>query len=256
MRLISYNVNGLRAAFSKPGFADWLASSRADVLALQETKARPEQLPGALASPDGYGAFFSCPTAKKGYSGVAVYARERPLATTFELPWPEWAQEGRLIHLELKDFHFLNVYFPNGQRDSGRLDFKLGYYEAFLEFAQGLRASKPVVVCGDFNTAHREIDLARPDLYGDTSGFLPQERGFLSGLIGKGYLDTYRTLNGDLEGQYTWWSYRAGDRRRNNGWRIDYFFVSSELAGALSKAWIEPQVGFSDHCPIGLELDL
>jgi exodeoxyribonuclease-3 len=256
MKLISYNVNGLRAASKKAGFFDWFRSSEAEVVAFQETKARPEQLEDKVRSPEGYVSYHSSPTIKKGYSGVAVHTKESPLNVSLELPWPEWAQEGRLIHLELRAFHFLNIYFPNGQMTDERLDFKLRYYEAFLEFALKLRATKPVVVCGDFNTAHREIDLARPDLYGETSGFLPQERAFLSKMIGLGFLDTFRTLNGDLEGQYSWWSYRTGAKRKNDGWRIDYFFASSELAPKLVRAWIEPEIGFSDHCPIGLELDL
>ncbi|MDR2368422.1 MAG: exodeoxyribonuclease III [Deltaproteobacteria bacterium] len=256
MRLISFNVNGLRAASAKPGFFDWFHATGADVIALQEIKARREQLTGTLITPGEYReSFFSSPTVKKGYSGVAVYSKVKPIKVSPELPWEEWAQEGRLLHLELPGFHFLNVYFPNGQRDGERLDYKLGYYGAFFEYAEKLRASKPVVVCGDFNTAHREIDLAQPELYEDTSGFLPQERAFLSKMIKNGYVDTFRFLNGDLKDQYTWWSYRSGDKRKNNGWRIDYFFASPELAPKLAKAWIEPKIAFSDHCPIGLELD-
>jgi exodeoxyribonuclease-3 len=256
MKLISFNVNGLRAASGKPGFFEWLLSSRADVVALQETKARVEQLSPGLLNLGNYHASFSSAMAKKGYSGVAVYSKEKPLKVNQELPWPEWSQEGRLLHLELERFHFLNVYFPNGQRDSERLDFKLGYYEAFLEHAEKLRATKPIVACGDFNTAHREIDLAQPELYGETSGFLPQERAFITKMIKNGYLDTFRALNGDIKDQYSWWSYRMGAKRQNLGWRIDYFFATSELAPNLAKAWIEPQVNFSDHCPIGLELNL
>ncbi|MDR0622602.1 MAG: exodeoxyribonuclease III [Deltaproteobacteria bacterium] len=256
MKLISFNVNGLRAASGKPGFFEWFLASGADLVALQETKARPEQLGEEILSPGPYRSYFSSPTVKKGYSGVAIFAKEKPLGVTAELPGDKWAQEGRLLHAELKDFHFLNVYFPNGQKDDERLDFKMGYYEAFFEFAQKLRASKPVVVCGDFNVAHREIDLAQPEYYSETSGFLPQEREFVTKLIANGYVDTFRHLNGDLTEQYTWWSYRGGDKRKNNGWRIDYFFATSELAPKLAKAWIEPKIRFSDHCPIGLELNL
>jgi exodeoxyribonuclease-3 len=249
MKLISFNVNGLRAASAKPGFFDWFFSSGADVIAIQETKAKPDQLTPEILNPRSYQAYFSWPTVKKGYSGVAVYTKEKPIKVTSELPCPEWAQEGRLLHLELKAFHLLNIYFPNGQRDDERLDFKMGYYEAFLEFADKLRTTKPVIVCGDFNTAHREIDLTQPELFGETSGFLPHERAFLSKMIKKGYLDTFRTLNGDKEGQYTWWSYRSGDKRHNNGWRIDYFFATSELASKLSKAWIEPISAFPTTAP-------
>jgi exodeoxyribonuclease-3 len=254
MRLYSWNVNGLRAAYSKPVFKPWLADGQADVVCLQETKARPEQLSEEMLNPPGYHGFFSSPTLRKGYSGVAVYSRARPLAVSMELPEERFASEGRLLSLEYERFHLLNVYFPNGQRDDERLDFKMGYYDAFLAHAQSLRRKKPVVVCGDFNTAHREIDLARPDLFEDVSGFLKMERDFLTLMIREGYIDTFRRLNGEEAGRYTWWSYRTGDRVRNEGWRIDYFFVSAELERNLARAWIEDQVPGSDHCPIGLEL--
>ncbi|MDR2387242.1 MAG: exodeoxyribonuclease III [Deltaproteobacteria bacterium] len=255
MKLISFNVNGLRAASAKPGFFDWFLGSQADLIALQETKARVEQLPENLINPGGYQSYFSSAKVKKGYSGVAVYLKNPPIQVTSELPWAEWAQEGRLLKVELPQFHFLNIYFPNGQKDAERLDFKMGYYDAFFEYAQSLRKSKPVVVCGDFNTAHREIDLAQPELYEDTSGFLPQERAFLTKMINNGYLDTFRTVNGDIKDQYSWWSYRLGAKRRNLGWRIDYFFASDELKANVTGAWIEPKINFSDHCPIGLALD-
>ncbi|MDR0354717.1 MAG: exodeoxyribonuclease III [Deltaproteobacteria bacterium] len=256
MKLLSYNVNGLRAASAKDGFWTWFHSSRADVIAIQETKAREEQLAGELTTPGKYFSYFSSAAVKKGYSGVAVYTKSEPLRVTRELPDEELAQEGRLLHLEFNDFHFLNVYFPNGQSNSDRLDFKLRYFEAFRDYARMLRRDKPVVTCGDFNIAHREIDLAQPELYEDISGFLPEERRIVTNLVKEGFLDAFRTLNGDIAEQYTWWSYRGGDRRRNLGWRIDYFLTSSELQEKLIRAWIEPQIHFSDHCPIGLELDL
>ena len=255
MKLYSWNVNGLRAAFAKPTFKPWLQTCRADVVCLQETKARPEQLPEEILKPNGYEGWFSSALIKKGYSGVAVYSRVAPLAVNAELPEERFAAEGRLLHLEFDRFHLLNVYFPNGQRDEDRLDYKMGYYDSFLSHAQHLRKTKPVVVCGDFNTAHREVDLASPDLYRNVSGFLESERAFLSLMIKKGYIDSFRRLNGDVPDQYTWWSYRTADRARNEGWRIDYFFVSAELEGNLAKAWIEGHVPGSDHCPIGIELD-
>jgi exodeoxyribonuclease-3 len=254
MKLYSWNVNGLRAASAKPTFWPWLRSSQADLICLQETKARPEQLSEDLLNPPGYQGWFSSPLVKKGYSGVAVYSRIPALEVEEELPEERFAAEGRLLHLELERFHLLNIYFPNGQSGEDRLDFKMGYYESFLSHAQHLRKTKPVVVCGDFNIAHREIDLARPDLYEHVSGFLESERAILSLMIKKGYIDSFRHLNGDQEGRYTWWSYRTGDRARNEGWRIDYFFVSEELEKNIAKAWIEPHVPGSDHCPIGLEL--
>jgi exodeoxyribonuclease-3 len=254
--LISLNVNGLRAASAKPGFLSWLKAARADLLGFQEIKARPEQLTPELQAPFGYRSTFTWPTLKKGYSGTAVFSRAEPLSVSVELPEARWAQEGRLVHAETPAFHFVSVYVPNGQKDEDRLAYKMGWLEAFFERIENLRRSKPVIMCGDFNIAHKAIDLAQPELYKDVSGFLPQEREFITRLIKKGYLDVFRVLNGDLEGQYTWWSYRSGDRSRNLGWRIDYFFVSEELRGQLKRAWIEPHVSFSDHCPIGLELDL
>jgi exodeoxyribonuclease-3 len=256
VKLYSWNVNGLRAASSKPTFWPWLRTCQADVVCLQETKARPEQLSGELLAPAGYRGYFSSPLIKKGYSGVAVYTRSEPLRVERELPEERFGSEGRLLHLEFDGFHLLNVYFPNGQRDEDRLDFKMAYYRSFLDHAQHLRRTKPVVACGDFNTAHREIDLAHPHLFRGISGFLESERDFLTLMGRKGYLDTFRRLNGDLKGQYTWWSYRMGERARNEGWRIDYFYATSELEPKLVRAWIEPHVTGSDHCPIGLELDL
>ncbi|MDR1657455.1 MAG: exodeoxyribonuclease III [Deltaproteobacteria bacterium] len=254
MKLYSWNVNGLRAVAAKPTFWPWFKTAQADLFAFQETKARPEQLDPSLSAPAGYCPYFSWPTEKKGYSGVAVYSLTEPIQVTKELPEERFAREGRLLHLEMEKFHFLNIYFPNGQKDEDRLDFKMGFYESFLSYSQFLRKSKPVVICGDFNTAHREIDLAHPDLCREISGFLDHERAFLSLMIRKGYIDTFRHINGDLEGQYSWWSYRAGDRIRNDGWRIDYFFVSQELEKNLTRAWLEPHVTGSDHCPIGIEL--
>ncbi|MDR1297866.1 MAG: exodeoxyribonuclease III [Deltaproteobacteria bacterium] len=256
MRLLSFNVNGLRAASSKPGFWEWFRASGADVISVQETKAREEQLGEELAAPAGYHSCFSSAISRKGYSGVAVYSKEKPLVVERELPDEELALEGRMLHLEFRKYHLLNVYFPNGQSGDDRLDYKFRYFDAYMRHAQNLRETKPVVTCGDFNIAHKEIDLARPDLYWNVSGFLKEEREIMDRLVENGHLDAYRRLNGDIQDQYTWWSYRGGDRRRNQGWRIDYFLASDELEGKLTRAWIESGVVFSDHCPIGLELDL
>jgi exodeoxyribonuclease-3 len=187
---------------------------------------------------------------------VAVYSREEPIRVIEELPDETYAQEGRVLHLEYPLFHFLNIYFPNGQSSGERLDFKFGFYDAYFEYIQQLRKQKPVVTCGDFNIAHRAIDLAEPDRNEDVSGFLPEERAIMTRLISKGYLDTFRSLNGDVPDQYSWWPYWGGSKGLNNGWRIDYFLASDELEPKFSRAWIEPEVNFSDHCPIGLELDL
>jgi exodeoxyribonuclease-3 len=252
--LYSWNVNGLRAIAQKPGFREFLNNPKITILGLQETRALPENLSPELAKPTGYETFFVNHEMKKGYSGVGVYTREKPIKAQLELPDPKYAKEGRLIHLELERCHFLSVYFPNGQRDETRLNYKLGYYEAFFNYCQTLRKTKPIVACGDFNTAHRPIDLSDPEGNADNSGFLPVERAFIDRLIASGYLDAFRVLNGDVPESYSWWSYRAGDRRRNIGWRIDYFFVSEELKPNLTRAWLEPQTTGSDHCPVGLEL--
>ena len=253
MILYSWNVNGLRAVTGK-GFPEWLASSGAGVAGIQETKLQTGHEEGFLEAP-GYRAVFCSSTVKKGYSGVGVYYKQAPLAICSELPDPAFHGEGRLLHLEYPRFHFFTVYFPNGQRGEHRLEYKLRYYEAFLSHAQALRKDKPIVVCGDFNTAHTALDLKNAKSNEKTSGFLPEERAWLDRFTGHGYLDTFRMFEPD-GGHYTWWDYRFKARERNVGWRIDYFFVSSELAPAVQRAWIAPEVMGSDHCPVGLELGI
>lgn len=255
MRLYSWNINGYRAITGKPGWAAWLAGAGADVIGLQEIKAQKEQVAEEHQEQDGYTSYW-LPAERKGYSGVAVFARPQPLAVNYDLPDPAWRGEGRLIHLEFERFHYLNVYFPNGGNGEERLRYKLGYYDAFLNYAEDLRQSKPIVACGDFNTAHREIDLARPKDNEEVSGFLPVERAWLDKLVGAGYLDSFRLINGDKPDEYSWWSYRMRARARNVGWRIDYFFVSAELKDLVKRAWIEQGVMGSDHCPVGLELEI
>ena len=254
MKLYSWNVNGFRAVIQKPEWAAWFNNNNADIVALQETKAEPAQVPDEHRAPQGRHAFWSASTVKRGYSGVAVFAAVPPLSVHDELPGMHG--EGRLLHLEYPAFHFCNVYFPNGQMNEERLNYKLRFYDTFLDFAQNLRQTKPVVVCGDFNTAHTPIDLARPKANEETSGFLPIERAWLDKFVAAGYLDTFRLINGDVKDAYSWWSFRQRAREKNVGWRIDYFFVSAELRGAVKNAWIEPHIEGSDHCPIGLELDL
>ncbi len=254
LRLVSWNVNGFRAVLGK-GFRDWLESARPDVLGLQEVKAEEQQV-GADRHFDGYHCYWNAAKTKKGYSGTACYSRVEPAGAHYGLPDPRYQGEGRVIRLEFEHFHFFNIYFPNGQMSQDRLDFKMGFYDAFLEHAQDLRQSKPIVVCGDFNTAHREIDLKNAKANENTSGFLPIERAWIDRFIAHGYVDTFRLKNGDVADAYSWWTYRFGARSRNVGWRIDYFFVSEELTSAVRDAWIEPEVMGSDHCPVGLELDL
>lgn len=254
MRLYSWNVNGFRAVLGK-GFGDWMASASPDVVGLQEVKAEAEQV-GPDRFFDGYRCFWNSARSRKGYSGTACYTRVEPLSVHYGLPEPRFQGEGRVIRLEFEHFQYFNIYFPNGQMSQERLDFKMGFYDAFLEHAQELRREKPIVVCGDFNTAHREIDLKNPKANENTSGFLPIERAWMDRFMDHGYLDTFRLRHGDVTDAYSWWTYRFGARSRNAGWRIDYFFVSEELREAVKDAWIEAQVMGSDHCPVGLELDL
>ena len=256
MKLISWNVNGLRGISGKNGFWDWFKRAGADFMAFQETKAAPEQVGDELLNPAGYLSYWSSSQVKRGYSGVVTYARPAPEETREELPDPAFQGEGRVLCLTMPAFHFLNIYFPNGQRDESRLNYKMGFYEAFLAYAEKLRRDRPIVVCGDFNTAHKPVDLARPRENETTSGFLPLERAWLDKFVAAGYVDTFRLVNGDVSGAYSWWAMRSRARERNIGWRIDYFFVSSELTGAVKGAWLEPEVTGSDHCPLGLELKL
>ncbi|WP_028574488.1 exodeoxyribonuclease III [Desulfonatronovibrio hydrogenovorans] len=254
MIIHSWNVNGFRAVVGK-GFWDWFQQSDSDVVCLQETKARLDQLEERDRSIPGYDMAWNPSRAKQGYSGVASFFRVKPLKISTGLPEDRFQGEGRLICMEYEDFHLLNVYFPNGQMNEERLKFKLDYYDSFLNYAEELRKSKPIVVCGDFNTAHKEIDLKNPKANQDRSGFLPIERQWLDRFISHGYVDTFRMFNQEPD-QYTWWTYRFGARSRNAGWRIDYFFVSEELKSKVLRSWIEPGVKGSDHCPIGLELEM
>lgn len=255
LHLTSWNVNGFRAIIKKPHW-DWFHNNQSDIIALQETKADPSQIGQEHQEPQGWCSYWSSSITKKGYSGVAIFSKLMPLSTTAELPDPAFQKEGRLLHLEFPTFHFMNVYFPNGGQGEHRLNYKLGYYNSFFDYAQNLRKTKPIVVCGDFNTAHKPIDLARPKANEEVSGFLPIERAWLDHFTSAGYIDTFRYIHGDIPNYYTWWSYQQRARERNVGWRIDYFFVSEELTSAIRDAWIEMDIQGSDHCPIGLTLEL
>lgn len=254
MKLYSWNVNGMRAVIQK-GFWDWFHACDADVVGLQEIKAEPGQLSEEDRNPQGYQVAWNPSKKRKGYSGTAAFYRKEPLSISFGLPDETYKNEGRCILLEYPSFYFFNIYYPNGQKDDERLNFKLGYYDCFLDYAQELRRKKPIVACGDFNTAHKPIDLKRPKENEKTSGFLPIERAWIDKFVAHGYVDTFRMFNQEPD-QYSWWSYRFGSRARNTGWRIDYFFVSEELRGNVTRAWIEQDVLGSDHCPVGLELSL
>jgi len=252
--LLSWNVNGARAVYKK-GFLDWLAEAAPDILCLQETRAEEAQLPARLARPAGYHTHWNASQSKKGYSGTALFTRTEPLEVRFGLGWEEFDQEGRTIIARYPRFTLLNCYFPNGGRDHSRVPFKLAFYEAFLETCEQLRAQgQAVVFCGDVNTAHQEIDLARPKSNQNTTGFLPEERAWMDRLVAAGYVDTFRHLYPDLTGQYSWWSMPTGARSRNVGWRLDYFFVVTEAVDRVVEAMILPEVLGSDHCPVGLKL--
>ena len=251
MLLYSWNINGFRAVLKK-GFVDWLKNCQADVVGLQEIKIQPEQIEKERWDNPGYQTVWLSSQVRKGYSGVACFYKQEPLLISLDM-LEDYQGEGRLIGLEYPDFHFFNVYFPNGGMGESRLNYKLGFYEAFLQMAEKLRRKKPIVVCGDFNTAHKEIDLKNPKANEKTSGFMPVERRFLDRLVEHGYIDSFRMFSRE-PGQYTWWDYKTRGRDRNSGWRIDYFFVSSELKDRVKRAWIEAEVGGSDHCPVGLEL--
>ncbi len=255
LRLFSWNVNGLRAAAQK-GFLQWLDQARPDVLALQEVRAEPEQVPAQVRCPDGYQVHFHT-SHRKGYSGVALYTRVAPSAVTSGgLGQERFDREGRLIVADYGDFLLYGGYFPNGRHDLARVPFKLEFSEAVLQHAErARRAGRGVVLCGDFNTAHRPIDLANPRANQKNTGFLPEERAWIDRLLEHGYVDVLRRLHPDEPGLYTWWSNRKGVRERNVGWRIDYFFVSAELEGRVLDARIHPQVIGSDHCPVELVLE-
>jgi exodeoxyribonuclease III len=252
VKLISWNVNGLRAAWKK-GLSDFLAAERPDVLCVQETKIQEDQLTDEMRTPDGYRSHW-CFAEKKGYSGVVTYTRQEPLAVAATCGSPALDCEGRVIHTELADFHLFNVYFPNSGMGPERLAHKLKFYDEFIEMTERLRRlGKGVVICGDVNTAHTEIDLARPKENEKSPGFMEVERAWVSRLVTQGYHDTFRLFTRE-PGHYTWWDLKSGARARNIGWRIDYFFVSDELHGRVRSATILPHVLGSDHCPITLEL--
>jgi exodeoxyribonuclease-3 len=253
--LVSWNVNGLRAAARK-GFLDWLEEFKPDVLGVQETKCQPDQLDPAVRQPEGYFTYFAS-AEKKGYSGVALYSRIEPLHIQNGIGLPEFDCEGRTLVAEYSDFVLIVAYFPNGSRDHSRVPFKMRYKKRFLDYCNDLRREgKRVVFCGDINTAHNEIDLARPRQNQNTTGFLRVERDWIDEVVSQGYVDTYRDLYPDQEGAYSWWSYIGGARSRNVGWRLDYFFISEDLKPHVQDAAIHSEVMGSDHCPVSLSINL
>ena len=249
MKLISWNVNGLRACMGK-GFADFFREADADLFCIQESKLQAGQI--ALELP-GYHQYWNY-AEKKGYSGTAVFSRREPLGVSYGIGQEEHDREGRVITLEFADFYLVTVYTPNSQDGLARLDYRMEWEDAFLSYLKGLEAKKPVVFCGDLNVAHQEIDLKNPKTNRKNAGFTDEERAKFSRLLENGFIDTFRYFYPDLEGAYSWWSYRFHAREKNAGWRIDYFLVSPALKDRLEDALIYKDVYGSDHCPVGLIL--
>ncbi|WP_040208771.1 exodeoxyribonuclease III [Neobacillus jeddahensis] len=249
MKLISWNVNGLRACVKK-GFLDYFQEVNADIFCVQETKLQEGQISLEL---DGYHQYWNY-AVKKGYSGTAVFTKQKPISVQYGVGEDESEGEGRILTLEFEDFFLVNVYTPNSQRDLARIGYRLEWEDKILQHLKGLDEMKPVILCGDLNVAHQEIDLknAKPNI--GNSGFTDEEREKMSTLLEKGFIDTYRYFHPDQEGAYTWWSYMNKVRERNIGWRIDYFIISERLSERLSKADIHCDVLGSDHCPVILEI--
>lgn len=256
MELLSWNVNGLRACMNK-GFIDWVKYRQPDVLCLQETKAQPTQVSLAFELPN-YQAYWNS-ARKRGYSGVLTLVKnpEKPLSVknTVGKGKSRRDEEGRVLQLEFDKFYLLNFYFPNSQRELKRLDFKLAFNDAVLVYCERLRKKKHIILCGDFNVAHKEIDLKNPKTNKKNAGFSPPERDWFTKLLDHGYLDTFREFNQSAD-QYSWWSYRSNARPRNIGWRIDYFVINKEMRPLLQDAFIFKEVMGSDHAPVGITIDV
>lgn len=251
MRLISWNVNGLRACLQK-GFADFFNSVEADFFCLQETKLQSGQLNLDLPQ---YHQFWNY-AEKKGYSGTAVFTKMEPLSVTYGLGIDELDTEGRLITLEYESFYLMTCYTPNAQRELARIGHRMKWEDAFLEYVTVLDTKKPVIICGDLNVAHTEIDLKNPQSNRGNAGFSDEERSCFTRLLGSGFTDTFRSLHPDQTGAYTWWSYMYNARKNNAGWRIDYFLVSDRIKNQIEATPIYSEIMGSDHCPVGLEISL
>lgn len=250
--IISWNVNGLRASM-RNGFLELLLAQKFDIICVQETKVSPDKLPREIKNiPAYHNYFFSAE--RKGYSGVGIFSKEKPLYVEKGMGRKEFDMEGRFLRVDYKDFILMNIYFPNGKASQERLNYKMAFYATFLDYANALKEEgKKLVICGDVNTAHKEIDLARPKENESISGFLPEERAWIGKFLAAGYLDTFRMFNQE-GGNYSWWSVRTRARERNVGWRLDYFFVSRNMEQNVKAASILSEVMGSDHCPVGLEL--
>lgn len=250
MKFVSWNVNGLRACLKK-GFMESFHRLDADIVGLQETKMQPGQ---AILELNGYRQYWNS-AEKKGYSGTAVFSRVEPMTVTYGIGVEEHDHEGRVITLELPEYYFVTVYTPNSKRELERLNYRMEWEDAFRAYLSGLDAKKPVIVCGDLNVAHKEIDLKNPSSNHHNAGFTDEERGKFTELLEAGFVDTFRALYPDRTGIYTWWSYLRKARDTNAGWRIDYFVVSERLKERIVDATIHNEIFGSDHCPVGLEVD-
>ena len=253
MKIYCWNVNGIRAAAQK-GYAEWFKSAKPDILCIQETKATADQVDNPVARPEGYHSYWNA-AEKKGYSGTVTFSKIKPKRIKYELGLEEFDGEGRVIETEFEDFILFNIYFPNGKRDHSRVTYKLKFCDAVLERCERLRKEgKNLIICGDYNTAHKEIDLKNWKGNQKTTGFLPEERAWIEKFIAHGYIDSFRQFNQEPD-NYTWWSYMANARQKNIGWRIDYFFINEEFLPYLKDAYILSEVEGSDHCPIAIEID-
>jgi len=249
MKFISWNVNGLRACLGK-GFQEFFKEMDADVFCLQETKLQPEQVEVSF---DGYIQYFNS-AIKKGYSGTAVFTKVEPITVSFDLGMDKHNEEGRVITLEFEDYYFVTVYTPNSQRELARIDYRMEWEDDFRTYVLGLDQKKPVIICGDLNVAHQEIDLKNPKANVKNAGFSKEEREKMTKLLGSGFVDSFRYKYPDLEGAYTWWSYMFHARDNNAGWRIDYFLVSDRLKDHIEDSIIHKDTMGSDHCPVELLL--
>ena len=251
MKMISWNVNGLRAAVGK-GFVEYFKEADADIFSLQETKLQAGQIDLEL---DGYHQYWNY-AEKKGYSGVAAFTKKEPMNVTYGIGVEEHDHEGRVITMEFENFYHVTVYTPNSQAENARLDYRMDWDDAFRAYVKGLDEKKPVIICGDLNVAHNEIDLKNPKTNRRSAGFTDEERGKFTELLEAGFVDSFRHFYPDMEGIYSWWSYRFKAREKNAGWRIDYYVTSESLREKLVDAKIHTQVMGSDHCPVELEIEL
>jgi len=252
--MLSWNINGIRA-IEKKGFSKLLKKESPDIMCIQETKAQEDQIPEKLADIEDYHTVFAS-AEKKGYSGVGTFSKIKPNDVTKGIGVERFDSEGRILRSDYDDFILFNIYFPNGKASQKRLDYKMSFYETFLqEWKSLLDMGEKIVICGDVNTAHKEIDIARPKANEDRSGFLPIERKWIDDLLSAGFIDTFRYFYKEPD-NYSWWDYKTKARERNVGWRIDYFFISENLENNLKSAFIRDDIMGSDHCPVGIELDI